>query len=447
MSIRKPIIGRIRHQNSTFWRLAVFFLPLLAASPLCADESKEEEEIQALQHQNALLEQQVEKQNQSIQTLTEKVQQLEAPGAAQPNASGENNPPPAASGFNLGNVNLSAEGGIAFFNTGHEGFAPDSDFRVDEARLYIEAPIWKEVYFSGEVDLATRENTSLSVQMGELYLDCEDLSDLWGRDGQLNLRVGHLNIPFGEEYLSRYAIDNPLISHSVSDLWGFDNGVELYGTLSKFNYVVAVQNGSGKNGVQDFNGDKSVAGRIGYDPNKHWHFSVSAMRTGNVSTAGDFMSAIWFGNGFFQSVGGPGTSMFDVNLVEGNVAARWASGHISAFGGYGRYHDNNPAANDGRDIFYYAVEGVQDLPAKFYAAMRFSQVLSDKGVPVLGFGAPGTYFSAVTTELWRLSFGLGYRFSDNFIVKTEYALEGGRDLDGDARNFEDFFGTEAAFKF
>jgi hypothetical protein len=158
-------------------------------------------------------------------------------------------------------------------------------------------------------------------------------------------------------------------------------------------------------------------------------------------------SAIWFGNGFFQSVGGPETSLFHVNLVEGDVAARWSSGHISAFGGYGHYDDNDPAANNSRDIFYYAVEGVQDLPEKFYAAMRFSQILSDKGVPIVGFGNPGDYFSELTKELWRLSLGLGYRFSDNFIVKTEYSFEGGRDLDGESRDYEDFFGTEAAFKF
>lgn len=36
-------------------------------------------------------------------------------------------------------------------------------------------------------------------------------------------------------------MENPLISHSLSDLWGIDPGVELYGTVGDFNYVVAVQ--------------------------------------------------------------------------------------------------------------------------------------------------------------------------------------------------------------
>jgi hypothetical protein len=445
----KKRIGLKRSQNSAFWPLSVFLLSLGAARPLPAQDTNEEKQIQELQQQNAILQQQVEKENQAIESLSEKVEALEATNAAQQNTSAENAPPaaPTAYGYNLGSVNVSAEGGVAFFDTDRNGFSPDSDFRVDEARLFVEAPVWKEVYFQGEVDLATREYPSLNVQMGELYLDAQDISDLWGRDGQLNLRAGRMYIPFGEEYLTRYAIDDPLISHSVADIWGYGPGVELYGALGKFNYVLAVQNDSGKNGVQDFNGDKAVSGRIGYDPNKHLHFSVSAMRTGNLNVQNDDYSSLWFGNEYLQPLGGPQTTLFHAELAEGDVTARWASGHITAFGGYGRYGDNDPMASNGRNFFFYSAEAVQNLPKKFFAAMRFSQVISDKGVPILGLGSYGTYGDDLTTELWRLSLGLGYRFSDQLLVKTEYSFEGGRDLDGTQRDHEDFFGTEAAFKF
>jgi hypothetical protein len=63
--------------------------------------------------------------------------------------------------------------------------------------------------------------------------------------------------PFGEEYLVRNAIDNPLITHSIADFWAVTPGLELYGNLGKFSYVAAIQNGGESNG-----GDKSVAGRI-----------------------------------------------------------------------------------------------------------------------------------------------------------------------------------------
>jgi len=432
-----------------FNAIRFFLLPAAAlffcAAPSRADDTNLEKQIQLLQQQNSILQQQLQKQNDSLESLTRKVQDLEAAGAEKENSTLEN--APSKGGFNLGKVNLSGEGGVALFKTGSEGFAPQSDFRVDEARLFVEAPIWQEVYFYGDVDLATRENNNLNTQLGELYLDFQDVSQLWGRDNQFNIRAGRMNIPFGEEYLSRNAIDNPLISHSLSDMWGFDPGVEIYGALNKFSYVLAVQNGSGANGVQDFSGDKSVAGRIGFDPNRHWYFSVSGMRTGDVSAQKDFTSAEWFGTGFFQSLGSPTTTKFHANIVEGDATARWNGGHVSAFGGYARYGDNDPAADNGRDIIYYSVEGVQDLPKKFYAAARFSEIYSAKGVPIVGYGNSAEYFSDLTQELWRLSLGIGYRFSDRLVIKTEYSFERGREIDGESRNHEDFFGTEADFKF
>lgn len=401
-----------------------------------------------LREQNDVLQKRLQKQGDLLDTLTQKVRELETAGVEHENAASENHAGPTTGGLNFGKVNISGEGGVAFFNTGAEGFAPNSDFRVDEARLFVEAPIWKGVYFYGETDLATRENTDLNLNLGELYLDFQDVSQLWGKDNQLNFRAGRMDIPFGEEYLTRNVIDDPLISHSLSDLWGMDPGVELYGSAGKFSYVVAVQNGSGANGVQDFDGDKSVAGRIGYDP-VHWlHFSVSGMRTGDLNVPNDKHSALWFGNGFFRSLGSAATTTFHADLVEGDVSANWSGGHVSAFGGYARYGDNDPAADNGRDIFYYSVEGVQQLPHKFYAAARFSEIMADKGLPIVGYGNFGDYFyNNLSTELWRLSLGIGYRFSDWLVIKTEYSFERGKEVDGDRREHEDFFGTEAAFQF
>ena len=434
-------------QNKPFGWLAIFLILVFAARPSPAEDTNEEQQIRQLQQQNTILEQKVEKQDESIESLTEKVNELEATNATRESTPAENSTPPAPTGYNFGNVNVSGEGGIAFFNTGPEGFAPDSQFRVDEARLFVEAPIWKEVYFSGELDLATREEPGWDVTAGEVYLDWQDVSDLWGRDGQLNVRAGRIYIPFGEEYLRRYAIDNPLISHSVSDLWGYSPGIELYGALSKFSYVVAVQNVNDDGMTGLFDGDKSVAGRIGFDPNQHLHFSVSAMRTGSLNAEDHMLSAIWFSDGFFQSLGGPGTTWFHDDLVQGDVIANWSSGYVWAFGGYGHYSDNDPTVNNNRDFFYYSVEGLQNLPKKFYAVVRYSEALSNKGVPIVGFGNPGDYFTALTTELWRLSLGAGYRFSPNFVLKVEYSFEGGQDLDGESRDEENFFGTEAAFRF
>jgi hypothetical protein len=427
---------------------AIILFLFSGSFPSKAQETNVDQEVRELRIQNGLLQQQVQQQGAALDVLSNKVTRLEtaeAERSAHEQANSTSRGPKSA-GLNLGNVHLGVEGGLAIFNTGSEGFAPESEFRVDEARLFVEAPVWKEVYFYGDVDLATHENPDLKLYLNELYLDFQDVSQLWGRDNQLNFRAGRMDIPFGEEYQRRFAIDDPLISHSLPDIWGVDPGVEIYGSFQNLSYVVAVQNG-GVTGVNDSTGDKSVAGRIGYDPNAWLHVSASAMRTGDESVSGDYLSAIWFGNTFFQNLGSPGTTKFHANLVEGDFTVRWPKGYLAADGGYAHYGDNDPLGNNRRDIYYYAAELEQDLPRKFYAATRFSQILCAGGIPILGFGNGSYSGGTPTTELWRLSLGLGYRFSNHLVVKTEYAFERGHEFAGGNRNHEDLFGAEIAFKF
>jgi hypothetical protein len=262
----------------------------------------------------------------------------------------------------------------------------------------------------------------------------------------LNVRAGRMDVPFGEEYITRDAIDNPLISHSLVDFWGVDEGVELYGSLGKFSYVFAVQNG-GVSVTRDFDCDKSVTGRIGFDP-VHWlHLSVSGMRTGDLDANDDYLSELWFGNGWFRSIGSPATTEFHANLVEGDVQLNFSRVNLKAFGGYICYDDNDPNADNQRDMYYYSVEGVFKATRKFYAAMRFSQIFVDDGYPIVGLGNFDKYFfDILTTEIWRLSLGAGYRFSEQLLLKVEYTHECGDKLGGGQRH-ENFVGAEAAFKF
>ena len=400
--------------------------------------------------QNAALQQQVRQQQQLIEGLNHRISAVEQTAAQHDESSArpeekDASSDPLAGGFNLGKVNLSGEGGVGLFSSQADGKYPNSEFRVNEARLFAEAPVWNDIYFYGELDLATPENDGINAELGELYVDFEDVSQLWGVDRMLNVRVGNLYIPFGEEYLARNAIDNPLILNSVSDLWGLDAGVEIYGTIGKFCYATAVQNG-GIN-VPDFNSDKSVAVRLGFDPVSWLHVSVSGLRTGDLDANGDFLSALWFGNGFFRSIGSTNTTTFHADLIEGDVIVHLPHGQLRAFGGYAHYGDNDPGVNNARDIYYYCIEGTQNLTHKVYAAARYSQIFVNRGYPIPAEGNFNDYFGSLTTQIWRLSLGLGYRFSDRLVVKAEYAFEHGKLATGDGRNDENFVGTEVVFKF
>src|SRR5215469_1986445 len=126
-AVRRRKNSLIGGQNRTFWQAAV--CPIAVLTLLCparsslADDTNLEMQIQELQRQNAILEQKLEQQNQSIQSLSERVQDLEATNAAPAPGEYPAPGPTPSSGYNFGNVHLSGEGGVAFFNTGPEGFA------------------------------------------------------------------------------------------------------------------------------------------------------------------------------------------------------------------------------------------------------------------------------------------------------------------------------------
>jgi hypothetical protein len=417
----------------------------------CAADTNVETQLRLLQQQNDALQSQLHEQKELIESLRRDVagihkdaEKRDAEVQSEKGAGAAAEEPSKSAGFNLGKVHLSGEGGAGVFETGSKGAFPNAEFRVDEAKLFVDAQVWGDVYAFAELNLATREDVDVLLDLGECYLDVEDVSKLWGRTGQLNARIGRMDVPFGEEYLTRDVIDDPLISRSLSDLWGVDEGLELYGALGKFNYVLAVQNG-GIPDTRDFSADKSIAGRLSYDPTPHLHLSLSGMRTGDLSAPKDSLSAEWFGCGFFRPLGG---TLFHANLVEADAQWRWKSGHVKAFGGYIRYDDNDPTANNKRDVFYYSLEGVQDITRKFYASARFGQVFAHNGFPIVGQGNMDTYlFGPLADQMWRLSLGVGYRWSPHFAIKTEYSIERGTTVNGPDRNHEDFFGTEAVFGF
>jgi hypothetical protein len=428
---------------------AVFLLFIPALRGQDVDALKKE--VDELRVQNLQLQKQLQQQQEMIDQLGRKFSDLEKTNQAQESdvrelkaaAGNAAAPPEKPKGPSLNNVVISGEGAAGFFETGKNGQFPNAAFRVDEARLFVDAPIWDDVFFYGEVDLMTREQGAIGLYLGELYLQCENLAKYWDMDQLVNLRVGQFYTPFGEEYQYRFAIDNPLISHSLSDLWGLGAGLELYGGMKRLSYVVAVQDG-GISTLNDATADKLVAARIGYDPLAWLHLSISGMHTGKLSVSQDVVSAEWFGGGLFTSIGSPATTLFQANLAEIDIEGKWKRGYVRAAGGYAGYDDNDPAGDNHRDIYYYYVEALQHLTGKLYGVTRWSQIRAPQGYLIVGDTAT---YGLPTSDLWRLSLGMGYQFSDHLELKVEYMFEQGELSTGGARNHENMVATEAAFKF
>jgi hypothetical protein len=125
-------------------------------------------------------------------------------------------------------------------------------------------------------------------------------------------------------------------------------------------------------------------------------------------------------------------------------------GYLHTAGGYIHSDDNDSSGSDNeRDVYYYYIEGVFNVTRKLYAATRFSQIFADDGFPLLGGSGDWMQFfvSELSTELSRLSVGLGYRPTPNLLLKTDFTYNTGETLAGQSRIHENLFGVEAAFKF
>ncbi|MBI4325926.1 MAG: hypothetical protein HY674_11760 [Chloroflexi bacterium] len=444
-------------RHIAWWGSAMGAMICLTGRSAAAETNDLLQEFGLLRRQNEELRQQLQRQQELIDQLQKEMIQLQEASRRStresPMTPDEGPTPPLGPSsllqpFKSENLALSGQGGVVFFHQGREGQFRYSEFHIDDAKLFLEAKIWEDIYLFSELNVLTREELEEYLRIGELYVDFENVSKLWNRERLLNLRVGRFDIPFGEEYQTRDVLDNPLIMHSLSDLWGVDEGLELYGAAGRFQYALAVQNG-GHPVIRDYDADKAVAGRLGYDPAKWLHVSASAMRTGNLDVKSDKFSEIWFGNGFFKQLGtNVLNTKFQANLFEGDVQFRWPRGHLKGAGGYVFFDDNDPAADHQRDIYYYYVEGVRDVTRKLYAASRFSQIMAPGGYHLVGNGNFGrNVFNVLTEDLWRLSLGLGYRFNPNFVVKVEYSLSRGRELYGRRREKEDSFGIEIGYRF
>jgi hypothetical protein len=402
-----------------------------------------EAELAAIREQNRLLQQQVQQQQKQIDDLRTRLDAMQeaSPAAVRPTGVARST---------AGAVRIAAEAGLAFFSSGNDGAFPNAEFRVDDAKVFLEAPVWKNVYFFGGLEIATREANDEYFHTGELYLDAEEVFSA-GRQRTLNLRVGRFYLPFGEEYQERGVLSNPLITHSVADVWGIDEGVQAYGSLGALQYNIAIQNGGHKT-LHDFDSDKAVTVRLAIEPTPRLRLSVSAMRTGDLTTAGDGTSEVWFSNAFFRALGPTATTRtFAAQLAEVDAAWKWRGGGLKAAAGWVDFDDDSTSGDFSRRMRYHSVEARQDLGPAFFGAARYSAIDAPGGYPLAANGGAGKYFynpfAPLTKELQRLSLGVGYRFGEPLVWKIEYTWETGRLVSGVKRNDEDMLSSIVGLKF
>lgn len=418
--------------------ILVFGIAKSLVAPCLAKEPWEE-----LQEQNRLLRVQLEAQQRQLDELKGRLERL---AEGQEASSGGRNAP--ASSLSDRKIVVSGEVGAACFSASQNGQYANKEFRIDDANVRIEASVAKNTYLFGEVQMMKRESSDENFHLGELYIEFENLSGAWGGPNRLvNVRAGRMDIPFGEEYQTRDPLANPLVTHSLSDIWGTDEGVEIFGEFGRSSYALAVQNGSSKF-TRDYNSDKALAFRYGFDLTPRLHVSASAMRTGKLETARESTSEVWIGNTVFRNIGSTASTVHQAELGELDAVYRWTGGQLMLAAGRARYRDNDPRANNTRRFNYYQAEAMQSLTREWYAAVRFSTLSVDRGYPLAGLGSFSRYVSGPvqTKELERFTLGAGYRFSRSVVLKFDYTLEDGKLTTGAARDTR-MFSVESAIGF
>jgi hypothetical protein len=346
-------------------------------------------------------------------------------------------------------VLISGSGAAAFFAGDAESTYAEDGFRIDEARLFIDARLLPNAFFFCELVLLEREANDPNVHIGEVYIDWENPFAQFLGERHLNIRFGRFDIPFGDEYLLRDPIDNPLISHSLADFWGVDEGIEVFGKLQSVEYILAIQNG-GHPSLEDGHSDKAITAKLATSIGSGTRASISAMRTGDLDPEKDGTSEIWFANNFIVPLGEQ-TELKDFNgtFIQADLSHAWQSGNLAVSAGQGEQETRLVTATDTRESTFASVLLKQDINQDWYVAARYSRIESDEGWPVVGQGDFGDLFMGQhpTKEIWRASFGLGYHVASGLLLKAEYSMEEGDYLDGAAIDNRNLFSFQAAFAF
>jgi hypothetical protein len=355
----------------------------------------------------------------------------------------------ASSSSNIGSkVHISGEAGIVFFAGEANTQFPNEEFRVDEARLFVEAEVARDIYFFSSIFLFNRDMDNSNLFVGELYVDWENPFGLENLDRLINFRAGQFPIPFGQEYEYRYVMENPLVSRALQDIMGMDEGISFYGEVGDFDYVLAIQNG-GANSLRDFSTDNSITFRGTYNVNDQLSLVGSFHTTGNIDSNRDRMSAIWFGGGLFQSIGSVSAEHFKTELLQLDANFSWEKGWIRGTVGQADYRDTDGFFDNSRDMDYFSLEAVHFLSPRLHAAFRIGQIDTNGGYPIPGNGNREAYFmSGLQTEnLDRVSLGLGYWPAENVVTKIEYTIEEGKLSDGTDRNQGDQVAAQIAVRY
>jgi hypothetical protein len=320
-------------------------------------------------------------------------------------------------------IRISGYGAFGYYDSGAAGAVPDGSFLVKEASLFIEAQPWEHVTFYSETWI-TRYlyDGGSTFTIGELYAKFSDL--LGTEDGaRLGVKVGFIDVPFGEDYLRMDAVDDPLISLTAADPWAIDEGIEVFGRWSSLRWVVAATNGNVALGADD-HGSKMWCGKISCDVSPNVYLSASLLKSGKAD-----VSSMWLGQGLITPVGlfagsSAGASPSSaVSTTMWETDARWSVNDWSIALQGGSAFINDDVNTFDRTLYWASVEPSVAITPALSLHLRYSEIGTDdasQGYLLEGdlFGS-GAEFGYDTHRMQRMTGGVRYVANPHVQFKAE----------------------------
>ena len=316
---------------------------------------------------------------------------------------------------------------FGFLETGNDGKRPEGGFLVKETTLFIQPQVWDDtvVFFELQINRLAKDD-SLAARTGEVHAHFRNVLKCYG-DDLLGVKLGRIDIPFGEEYLWQDAINNPLITQTAAYPYGFDEGMLFYGTLLRnYGWIVSLMDGTDQRSFEDHPA-KAINAKLYGSPSERLYLSASFMNNGRAAK-----SAFEFGGSHFQpigashfsSVGSSSDDKVDATLYE--VDAKLLTDHCGSqiWLSFGQAFLEDLDRAFGREIHWFSVEGIRYLWKDVYAIARYSEIgtyKSDEGYHFDGKITAGgnSAFGYDTKRLQRLSLGLGWKPNPQTVLKLE----------------------------
>lgn len=287
--------------------------------------------------------------------------------------------------------------------------APDAKLRFDIQPDKINTIVMRGSFNNGKFN-----------EVDYLYVDSVGfLPFLEDKPFTLSSRLGKFKLDYGEETWSDNPVESTLISNSIGNATGVDEGWQLFGTVGKekkIKYSASVSNGTDSTG--DNNPSKAFAGKIGVTPFDPIYLSASYYNSGDLETDKSAYKIAGL-NSVGKGVTDWKRSMWEVDaridLWKGTKPLdppAYNDSKVFVRGAYGQFSDELTGGSD-RDGDYGFVEGTWNICPKFYTSGRWSVVDLDSGTASLQ--------GAVAEWAQRWSLGGGFRLTDAAIIKAEYS--------------------------